>query len=394
MADAEWVRESSHSRFRMPVPDTPTSPATPSAYLPRSVRAREQAHRRAILIGIGALITMSTSPVFGHHLLSGTGQVFIGRDHIVGICLIALHELLAPVHFGFHVVLALGLGYATFDRLRAMQAARMTLGALDATVPSDGSPIMRAAAVVGLSRKDLCVIAGLPTPAFTAGWWRPRVYVAAEITELLDQPHLIAVLAHEAEHLRRRDPLRLSVLRFLACTLFYLPTFRRLADDAADEAEIIADDAAVRGHPLVLAQTLVLLATAWSGGAGRRPHAVRSSVSAFAVGFQHVGLIDRRVRRLVGEDVPIRTHVTMRSLVSAVALLVAIAVSGIVMAHPLAAQEVDVPHGMAERSTHAMPERVKDRAHCRHDGELAIAHLFCLGFHHHAADHPCPHASR
>ena len=31
------------------------------------------------------------------------------------------------------------------------------------------------------------------------------------------------------------------MLRFLAHTLFYLPTFRRLAEDAADEAEIVAE---------------------------------------------------------------------------------------------------------------------------------------------------------
>ena len=76
-------------------------------------------------------------------------------------------------------------------------------------------------------------MSGLPNPAFTAGWWHPRVYVAAEIADVLDEDQLTAVLMHEAAHLTRRDPLRLSVLRFLAHTLFYLPTFGRLAEDAA-----------------------------------------------------------------------------------------------------------------------------------------------------------------
>ena len=43
------------------------------------------------------------------------------------------------------------------------------------------------------------------------------------------------------DDIARRDPLRLSLMRFLACTLFYIPALRRLADDLTDEAEIEAD---------------------------------------------------------------------------------------------------------------------------------------------------------
>lgn len=354
----------------------------------RAVRAREQAHRSAILLGIGTLMVLGTSPVFGHHLLSGAEPVLSGRDHIAGLCLIALHELLAPVHFGFHIVLIIGLGYALFDRGRAARGARATLQALESLPPLHGSVIARAAACAGLSSGDVLVVPGLPNPAFTAGWWRPRVYVAAEIVDVLDEEQLTAVLAHERAHLVRRDPLRLSVLRFLACTLFYLPTFRRLAEDAADEAEILADDAAAREVPLVLAETLVLLATAFrvcgdTGGVGP------AAIPRFAVGFQRVGLIDRRVRRLLGEDVPIRTHVTLGSLAGAAGLLITIALSGLVMAHPLAAAPLGtVPAGAAALSPGGRSS--SDGAHC-HRSELAIAHLFCFGFHHHPAGTRCPH---
>ena len=111
----------------------------------QTLRAREQQRRRAILLGIGTLIVLGTSPVFGHHVLSGTVPVLIGRDHIAGVCLIALHELLAPVHLGFHIVLTLGLSYAIFDRVRAGVAARRTLRALVSRVALESSIISRAA---------------------------------------------------------------------------------------------------------------------------------------------------------------------------------------------------------------------------------------------------------
>ena len=363
----------------------------------QTLRAREQQRRRAILLGIGTLIVLGTSPVFGHHVLSGTVPALIGRDHIAGICLIALHELLAPVHLGFHIVLTLGLSYAIFDRVRAGVAARRTLRALDSRVAPEGSVISRAAVRAGLTRGDVLVVSGLPNPAFTAGWWHPRVYVAAEIADVLNEEQVTAVLTHEAAHLARRDPLRLSVLRFLAHTLFYLPTFRRLAEDAADEAEILADDAAARERPLVLAETLVVLATAFARRSSEHSSAA-GSLEAFAVGFQSLGLIDRRVRRLMGEDVPIRTHVTAGSLGGAGALLTVIALSGLIMAHPLppgvesdgglfASRDAAV-RGGTPSSGHAA-----HGDHCNHHHTFALAHLFCLGAGSHAAGSPCPHSA-
>ena len=362
----------------------------------RTLRAREQQRRRAILLGIGTLIVLGTSPVFGHHLLSGTVPALIGRDHLAGICLIALHELLAPVHLGFHILLSLGLVFALANRVNAAMTARRTLRALDTYVAPDGSVISRAAERAGLSGGDVLVVSGLPNPAFTAGWWHPRVYVAAEIADVLDEEQLTAVLTHEAAHLARRDPLRLSILRFLAHTLFYLPTFRRLADDAADEAEILADDAAARERPLVLAETLVVLATAFARRSSEHA-STADGLGKFAVGFQTPGLIDRRVRRLMGEDVPIRTHVTAGSLVGAGALLTVIALSGLIMAHPLP------PVGDANGGAFASPDAAVRSGtpssghaahgdHCKHNHALAVSHLFCLGAGSHAAGRPCPHS--
>ena len=98
-----------------------------AAHLAAPLLAREQSRRRAILVAIGLLMLLGTSPVFGHHIASPLSTVLSGRDHLLNLCVIALHELLAPLHLGFHVVLVVGLVYAGFDRVRAFAQAHVTL---------------------------------------------------------------------------------------------------------------------------------------------------------------------------------------------------------------------------------------------------------------------------
>lgn len=348
-------------------------------YLAETLRGREQTHRRRGLMAIGGLIVLSTSPVIGHHLVTRASGMLAGRDHVLNICLIALHELLSPVHFVFHALLFLGLGYALWDRVRAIREVRRVLGALETRSPEVNSVIARSAVRAGLNASRILMVDGLPNPAFTVGWWAPAVYVASELPEALDEQQLAAVLAHEAAHVARRDPFRLSVLRFFACVLFYIPALRRLADDAADEAEIAADDHAASSTPVVLASAILVIASVW-GRDEADASGARLQASGAVVGFQHLGLLQRRIRRLLGEDAAPRTHVTRRSVVGASSILVAVWLSGMIMAHPLP----------GENGRAAWRE---GPAHCHHDGEFALSHLFCLGVHHHA-DGDCPHAGR
>ncbi len=360
---------------------------TPLGHLAATVRAREQARRRVLLLGVGALIVFSTSPVLGHHLATRADAMLAGYDHIANVCLIALHLLLAPVHFAFHVLLSVGLAYAIWDRVRAWAGSARTLRALEARIPSDDEPIGTAARRLDLGAARVRVVEGLPNPAFTAGFWRPRVYVAASLPDVLDASQLEAVLAHEQAHVARRDPLRLSMLRFLACTVFYIPALRRLVDDLTDEAEIDADDAAVsRGAPLALASALLVLAQ-WAA-----KHRFTTGVVAFPTGasagvlfepFQRVDLLERRVRRLAGEEAEVGTRITRRSLAAAGAVLMAVWVSGLMMAHPLPAATA----GEVSAHLHAP-------SHCRHRGESALSHLFCLGWHVRPNAAPCPHTGR
>lgn len=322
---------------------------------------------------------LGTSPVFGHHVATRADAMLAGHDHILNACLIALHHLLAPVHLASHGLLLAGLTYALWDRGRAARSLTRTLSALDRRHAVRGEAIEHAARRARLDPARLRVVQGLPNPAFTAGFWRPLVYVMASLPEVLEPAQLDAVLAHELAHVRRRDPLRLSLLRFLACTLFYIPALRRLADDLTDEAEIDADDRAVsHGSALTLASAILVLAewaTAHPTGAVPLPSG--------AVGFQRVDLLERRVRRLAGEDATVGTHITRRSLTAAGAVLIAVFVSGVMMAHPLPLEAADA--GGAH--SHTAP-------HCHHPGGSAFSHLFCLGWRARPADAPCPHTGR
>ncbi|HYW08956.1 MAG TPA: M56 family metallopeptidase, partial [Longimicrobium sp.] len=313
-----------------------------------SLVTREEAHRRALLLGIGALLLLSVSPLFGHHVASGLERGLEGRDHIGALCVIALHGLLQPVHILFHVLVVAGLAYASYDRVRAARRVHGALDPLDARPPVAGDPFWAAAGAAGVDNNAVRVVPGLPTPAFTVGWLRPRIYVSASLPERLSPAELEALLAHEGAHVARRDPLRLSLLRFLALTLFWLPALRRLAEDLADEAEIRADDRAARGRPLALASALLALAS-WP------------TPGELGVGFaQRHSLLDRRIRRLAGEDPPVASHVTRASLVGAILALALVGASGAVMAHPL-------PEDHAAHPAH----------HCGHPGESLLGHLFC-----------------
>ena len=82
-----------------------------------------------------------------------------------------------------------------------------------------------------------------PTPhAFVLGYLRPRVFVTRALVEG-PRDDLLAVLAHEQAHRRRRDPLRRLVARL--CLPFHAPWLAGVVDAALGLAqEMAADEAA------------------------------------------------------------------------------------------------------------------------------------------------------
>lgn len=143
---------------------------------------------------------------------------------------------------GLAVVVAVAVGGRTV--LRNLHGARSVVrGLLAARVPASDR-IEEAAAAAGLS--GLVDEVACPAPlAETYGLARPRVLVSTGLLARLDDDQLEAVLAHETEHVRRRDPLRVAVTRSAADATFPFPVLRPLAEHAALDAELRADRCAI-----------------------------------------------------------------------------------------------------------------------------------------------------
>lgn len=321
---------------------------------------RGAAHERALLVGIALVLLMGTLPVFAHHLpLPGIGE--LGQlERIGAVCLVALHLALAPVHGVIHVLLAAGLAYAVFDRVRAAVRLRNGMRRLDISSSLPGSRIFLAAREAGLDPAVVFVASEAGNPAFTFGGWRPKVCISKSLESSLSGDELRCVLAHEACHVSRRDPLRLSVLRFLGLTLFWIPALRRMAADVAIEAELEADQAGAGDRPLVMASALIK--------AAKERTTLRL---AYVTPLIRDDLLAVRVRRLAGESAPLPSRITRRALAGATAALVVVWISGAVVAHPL--------HGPDAAGSVCLG----------HSG-WAASHLFCT--HYVVGGKPCPHS--
>jgi len=313
----------------------------------------ERRYQRLLVIGLATILVLSLVPVIGTHVLGFVERPLSGSDHVGSLCLIALHELLSPAHHLLHLLVAIGFAWAIGELAQEARYTRRVLAQLPTRRLTDAEAAW--ATRSGLDASEISVIAGLPIPAFTAGpWMRPRVYVSDALLvgpASLSVEEVIAVLAHEAAHVRRRDPMRFVVCRLLARALFWVPALRAIAEDIADEAEIIADDAAsaVTG-PLTVASALVKLG-AWK--TAESPLAV--------VAFLRHDLLDRRVRRLVGEDYRPQGRLTGTAVFVAALVLSVSTLSGVVDVH-------DLPNAPGHPLSHQ---------HCEHDGMFAAGHLFC-----------------
>ena len=324
------------------------------AAIPTRLHEREIFHRRLLLSSAATLLILTTAPIFAHHLPITLSPLFPSPQHFFGLCVAAATQLLTSVHHGFHIVLAAGLVYAAYDRIKAVSTLRSVLARVETEPITAGEALWSAAIRASVHPAKIRSVQGLPNPVFAAGVFRPRIYVASDLADQLTADELTSVLAHEMAHIRRRDPLRLSVYRFLSCTFFWIPALRRLSDDIADEAEIEADDAASFGRPLILASAILRLADA-----GRRLPAT--------VGFYSGDLLERRVRRLAGEETSLPSRLTWRSIMGtsfAVAL---------VFASGLAAEQ----GGAA--------------SHCIDDHVFPLSHVFCPEATWEHAQTPCRH---
>ena len=92
-----------------------------------------------------------------------------------------------------------------------------------------GIPPRLAAAAHQAGIGSRLVVADLASPfALSYGALRPRVLASTGLVAVLSDTELAAVLAHEREHLRGRDPLKNVLARAIPARHFYLPALAGL----------------------------------------------------------------------------------------------------------------------------------------------------------------------
>ena len=124
--------------------------------------------------------------------------------------------------------------------------------------------------------------------AFTAGFFRPQIYISTALLKSCSAAELQAILSHESGHQAAHDPLRHLLVDFVAYLLFPFPGKTALFERYATATEIAADFVALRHSgrlPLVSALTKVLA----------------NSVTPVALSATYFSGTQERFRVLVGE---------------------------------------------------------------------------------------------
>jgi len=199
-------------------------------------------------------------------VLAGTGVALARVDvgHVSAARLLSYCQrfLLPHITPGELALLGLGvLGVAVITRA-AQSMVRRARGCRRAL------RMLKFVGEVRLRETSVILIAGAHVQAFCAGLVRPKVYLTVAARDALTGPQLEAVIAHEAHHARRRDPLRVLLLTALADALFFMPALRRLRRRYEELAELAADEAAVAavGDPSPLAAALLRFAEGHAPG--------------------------------------------------------------------------------------------------------------------------------
>ncbi len=126
------------------------------------------------------------------------------------------------------------VGRAARSLLRQLRAHRAFLRRL---------PVVR---IVEIDGEAVRVVPGRTPHAFCAGLGRPAVYASEGLVRESRPAELRAIVAHEAHHRARRDPLRALVARVISDAFRPLPPLAMLAERQSALAELAADAAAVR----------------------------------------------------------------------------------------------------------------------------------------------------
>jgi len=153
--------------------------------------------------------------------------------------------------------------------------------------------------------------------AFVAGMLRPRPYLTSTAVELLDPTERRIVAAHEQEHVRRRDTLKLMLLR-IAGSLF--PGFKSIEEKWKGAAEMECDSVSLRSGALPEEVSLTIVKLARAVGP-------KASAPALAYSVGTESDLSQRIESLLSGVRPREQTVAWIPLVLLVLILISISIS-------------------------------------------------------------------
>jgi Zn-dependent protease with chaperone function len=185
-----------------------------------------QAHF-ARFVAVGTAIIAATVVVYPTAVLSALAPNSWGR-----VASLALLVLSAGVMAAWLVRFAYVLARAAATIERLPRAERMPARLRSSVVRT------------GVERLE-CISSSIPI-AFCAGARRPSIIVSEGLAEQLDDHELEAVLIHERQHLREREPVVRAACETAAEVLVFFPLARWWSRRRMEAAELRADLAALR----------------------------------------------------------------------------------------------------------------------------------------------------
>lgn len=239
-----------------------------------------------VLYALGLLLVLPVLMVAG---LPGLVAVTATCLHFIRFCFATIAGADGALHVAMLALIFISCLHAVRVTVRAWRRGSGHVRRLATRTPRPRDAIYPLAERYGLLRHLRIIEGPALNPAFTAGLWRPRIFVAAWLQHELAPSELEAVLLHEQHHLRRRDPLRSLVLWAVGDFFFWIPLVRYEMSEAIARLEFAADDFARRSGDLPLASAIVKVADQ------ARPVALASL-------FATPSLVQRRVHRLLGDD--------------------------------------------------------------------------------------------
>ncbi len=198
----------------------------------------------------------------------------------------------AWLHWLARILILVGLVHVLVRRIVPFTVFRLRMGDAEIAPPEPGTRLFE----VGRRCNCLTSLRVLPrrhgAAAFTAGLLKPRIYVSELLVEVLDDRELEALLLHELQHCRSRDPARALVVTTLVDLVWWLPLARALERRVMTKIEFAADDAGARVGRGSLASAILKVA---------RFHVAPPAPSG-AVSFVPGAGVAVRVRRLLGDS--------------------------------------------------------------------------------------------